>query len=323
MKKIILFIVVASFGDFVSAQETPTKHLSIAESNKLNGTPKEPTINGKPYSQYKAEQEALKKQQETKGIAAKTTSGPGMFTNTAPDGNNLPDNAQIKPGSITNVPIVDDGKRVEVKAMNIPEPVIQEKVPLTQKPDATITKATPPQVPDQFKLPSDIVALNLNAADLKPAPAKVQPVESKPASGTMVDDGKTDVLKAAIEKAKSDKLPASPAWAENFVEKKQTELSNANVESAQIATPTNIFKLEAQATILNLPVKTTDASVVSAKPVVNKPAANKEVSSAQSATPEIKVVQADADPASTKATDVKLPVAPSSDGKQELPAKKN
>ena len=307
MKKYFL-IAIASFllVNSVTAQDT----------NPNVSRKTETTINGKPYSQYKAEQDALKKQQETKGIAAKTTSGPGIFTNTAPDGNSLPDNAQIKPGSVTNVPIVDDGKRVEVKAMNIPEPVIQEKMPLTQKPDATITKATTPQVPDQFKLPSDIVALNINAADLKPAPAKVQPVESKSANGVLVDDGKTDPLKAAIEKAKSAKE------VQETVGKKLPEVKNTEVTPAEIIIPATI-KLEPQTMNMVLPAKTTDASIVTAKPVVEKPAAAKEVSSAQPAIPEIKVVQADADPASTRATDVKLPVAPSSDGKQELPAKKN
>src|SRR5689334_10154383 len=38
------------------------KRLTTAEANALNGTP-QPTIDGKPYSQYKAEQDALKNQQ--------------------------------------------------------------------------------------------------------------------------------------------------------------------------------------------------------------------------------------------------------------------
>ena len=55
-----------------------------------------------------------------------------------------------------------------------------------------------------------------------------------------------------------------------------------------------------------------------------QPAAGKDIAAAQSATtPEIKVVQADGDPVASKAAEVKPPVAPSSDGKQELPAKKN
>ena len=55
-----------------------------------------------------------------------------------------------------------------------------------------------------------------------------------------------------------------------------------------------------------------------------QPAAGKDVAAAQSAKlPEVKVVQADGDPAASKAAEVKPPVAPSSDNKQELPAKKN
>jgi hypothetical protein len=96
------------------SQENAAKISSLAKD-----VPKELTINGKPYSQYKAEQDALKKQQEARQVVTQS-----------------------------------------------------------QK------------------------EISINAADWKPAPVKVQPVESKPNNGAMVDDGKTNPLKEAIEMSK-------------------------------------------------------------------------------------------------------------------------
>lgn len=68
MKKIFAITFVWVLGLQVYAQNAAdpsanAKQLTVAEANKLNGTA-QPTINGKPYSQYKAEQEALKKQKQ-------------------------------------------------------------------------------------------------------------------------------------------------------------------------------------------------------------------------------------------------------------------
>jgi hypothetical protein len=68
MKKISLLILSITVGLFASAQfaQTPSasaKKMTAEEANKLNGVA-QPTINGKPYSQYKAEQEALKAKQQ-------------------------------------------------------------------------------------------------------------------------------------------------------------------------------------------------------------------------------------------------------------------
>jgi hypothetical protein len=63
MKKIFFVIMCICSGGMVMAQAAPTNTLSIEESNRLNGVPAEPKINGIPYSQYKAQQDNLKKQQ--------------------------------------------------------------------------------------------------------------------------------------------------------------------------------------------------------------------------------------------------------------------
>lgn len=68
MKRIFGIVLVWAFSSQINAQTSPdpagsSKVLTVAEANALNGTAM-PTINGKPYSQYKAEQEALKRQKQ-------------------------------------------------------------------------------------------------------------------------------------------------------------------------------------------------------------------------------------------------------------------
>ncbi len=65
MKKIFLLALTGATLFQVNAQNAPgttnVKVMTVAEVNALNGTAN-PTINGKPYSQFKAEQDALKQQ---------------------------------------------------------------------------------------------------------------------------------------------------------------------------------------------------------------------------------------------------------------------
>lgn len=76
MKKTLFLISIMSISFLASAQQFKpagaegAKTLTIAEANALNGTA-QPTINGRPYSEYKAEQDALKKQ-STVPAAVKT-----------------------------------------------------------------------------------------------------------------------------------------------------------------------------------------------------------------------------------------------------------
>jgi hypothetical protein len=65
MKKLFFLIVGCSCAVLLNAQNNAAnstiKKMTVEEANRLNGSV-EPTINGKPYSQYKAEQDALKRQ---------------------------------------------------------------------------------------------------------------------------------------------------------------------------------------------------------------------------------------------------------------------
>lgn len=107
MKK--TFGLVLSFVVFSSAsfsQESPrsaAKVMTASEANALNGTA-QPTINGKPYSQYKAEQEALQRAREQKKATVPSdmvTVQPGDIKQAqpkvAPTGSGNPENPVVKP----------------------------------------------------------------------------------------------------------------------------------------------------------------------------------------------------------------------------------
>lgn len=85
MKKIILISIITVSGSLAiyaqqSAAPMPApngqkvKVMTTGEANRLNGTA-QPTINGIPYSQYKAQQEALKQKKatENKPVASKAS----------------------------------------------------------------------------------------------------------------------------------------------------------------------------------------------------------------------------------------------------------
>lgn len=98
MKKILLILIVFLNACLVQAQQGQTfgataKVLSVDEVNKLNGTP-QTTINGKPYSQYKAEQAALQQQQAANNKMA------------TPIGNNIT-NSNGKAPVMNSVPAID------------------------------------------------------------------------------------------------------------------------------------------------------------------------------------------------------------------------
>jgi pyruvate dehydrogenase complex dehydrogenase (E1) component len=60
MRKILIIACIFSVtNSYAQSPGAPAKSLTVQEANKLNGTAS-PTINGIPYSQYKAQQEALK-----------------------------------------------------------------------------------------------------------------------------------------------------------------------------------------------------------------------------------------------------------------------
>jgi len=80
MNKIVSIAIFCMFTFGANAQQLKSqvpataKKMTTAEANALNGKA-EPTINGMPYSQYKAQQDALKQKQtsENKTVTARAT----------------------------------------------------------------------------------------------------------------------------------------------------------------------------------------------------------------------------------------------------------
>jgi len=86
MKKIIfiiagVFVGLVGYSQSNDATNAAAKRLTVEEANKLNGVA-QPTINGIPYSQYKAQQEALKQAQAAANakVIAATTNTPATAT---------------------------------------------------------------------------------------------------------------------------------------------------------------------------------------------------------------------------------------------------
>jgi hypothetical protein len=145
MKKIILIAIVLFAGHSVFAQtSSPTsgaKYLTTEESKKMNANV-ETTINGKPYSQYKAEQDALKKQREANLLAAKTNNADAANTMTI---TNTASKTNVAPVKKEANKVSDDENPVVPAKQIVQQPVTKQEV----KP----ADSKQPQVPDQFKLP--------------------------------------------------------------------------------------------------------------------------------------------------------------------------
>jgi hypothetical protein len=127
MKKIILI----ALGCFIlysveaqnASQTTESKAMSVSEANRLNGTA-EPTINGKPYSVYKAEQNALKAQQANRMITR--TAGVDPMNSTVSSGQNKP---AVQQGNILK------GDETKEPAPVIkPAPVVAKQEVITEAP---------------------------------------------------------------------------------------------------------------------------------------------------------------------------------------------
>ena len=138
MKKIfftasaILFAIVA-----LNAQTTKD-----AAGRNTNESATDPLVNGKPYSQYKAEQDALKKQREANLSAAKTNNADAANTMTL---TNTASNTNVAPAKKEANKVSDDENQVVPAKQKEQQPVTKQEV----KP----ADVKQPQVPDQFKLP--------------------------------------------------------------------------------------------------------------------------------------------------------------------------
>lgn len=97
--------------------DSNTRVMSIEEAKKLNGWA-EPTINGKPYSQYKAEQDALKKKRlEDEQKAKANVSGPSEITKGADDKSSTGNNDLNKTNS-SNLPSVTGASSIQESVSN-------------------------------------------------------------------------------------------------------------------------------------------------------------------------------------------------------------
>lgn len=133
MKKIILSILATGIFYCVNAQNK-----SDAPAQRPTN---DPIVNGMPYSQWKAQQDALK-QQRLNRQQQQTVSDKSVVEKTAPAGA-----TQLKPVQNSNqVKPADDNNVSENKA-----PVTAESKPTADKTQTTVTK---PEVPEQFKLPA-------------------------------------------------------------------------------------------------------------------------------------------------------------------------
>ena len=148
MKKLILTVILGAFtASLVNAQQNksaspePVKSLSIQESNSLNGKSEPIMSDGKPYSQWVAEQKALKMKQnmEQQNKTTPVATGLSLVANNvvkdpAPERMNEPVQYGIK---ATTVQTTEDPNKVVVGTK-------QEH-----------KQAIKPEVPEQFRLRTD------------------------------------------------------------------------------------------------------------------------------------------------------------------------
>ena len=167
MKLILIatILMVVSQTDEAYGQNTqysaPGKVYTFEEANRLNGTA-QPTINGKPYSQYKAEQEALKRQASALNQAgyvspmSATTPEPArtVMPNQKPDNTQVPaavEGALVKPAAVQPKQGDAAANQTGPGALSLSNGVIQIdassaplSIPSLKVPDKTIeTKGSP------------------------------------------------------------------------------------------------------------------------------------------------------------------------------------
>lgn len=226
MKKIIIIVPFTFLAILVTAQSSRVegaKKLTVAEANALNGVA-QPTINGKPYSQHKAEQEALKKQKAVQSsyivrADENNNGGPGTAAATARTTEETT-RVQAAPVSHKYVPSEQNAafteptkEKVVEKAMVTAKPEAPKSVPMSELPGAMIGTDKP--------LPTKEVASRKGTSqdpDAQPLPTGVKqkgneggavtPVESAvvkaPARDAVVPQGKAPVAPTAVEEKSSE-----------------------------------------------------------------------------------------------------------------------
>ena len=143
----------------VLAQSTATDVNGVKTENKSVITT-EATINGIPYSQYKAQQEALTRQQANQPnqnkVVLATTSEFNTINGQAPTANALPSGKQQQTGKSSTI---------------TPQPVIKTQEPKAEKQNV--------QPVTDFQKPKGLEARVITASDTKATPAVTKPVNTK------------------------------------------------------------------------------------------------------------------------------------------------
>ena len=246
MKKILLICVLFAVTAAIYAQEAksksiePTKIMSVQETNQVNGTAQPVMKNGKPYSQWVAEQEALNKHKEVKRVITKPMSDI-VATNT---GGIHPAPAKPQPA------IPNNGSETIVT----PEPV---------KSDVVEAKVNPAVQPAAARPASDALLNHFGNGQVIEAP---QPAAAEPGSfKSAVANGQV------VAPAKAVTPTRSAAEIENAKQQQQTA-------KAKVAKDKEVTAAASTAPELKVEI-TTDApaSVApAAKPPVAPPAGKQE-----------------------------------------------
>ncbi|MBS1759733.1 MAG: hypothetical protein JST23_06355 [Bacteroidetes bacterium] len=201
MKKLIIVSIAAFVSSSLfsqSAVPTNAKTMSIAEAKALQGNA-EPTINGMPYSQYKAQQDALKNTNKTTAPIARP--GVGIGPNVASVSKQTEPTqkaAGVNPNSSSEIRKQEDQQNAERQAALLKEAEAKAALEVA-KPVAE--------------------AINLNATSVRPgvenkiaAPQQTEPKIKT--EGTSLDMNVKPASTQPVDAAKA----ITPATAENKVE---------------------------------------------------------------------------------------------------------
>lgn len=144
MRKILIIVgIIFVTNSYGQAPGAPTKKLTVEEANKLNGVAS-PTINGKPYSQYKAEQDAIKQQQASKQNNTVAIADPMSSKATGPDLNKPVKQQENMKGSDDKETVIV----VEPKSKSEDKVVVKEEKVKTSvaEPEKYTTNGNPSEV---------------------------------------------------------------------------------------------------------------------------------------------------------------------------------
>lgn len=204
MKKILItgicFLLLSNaYSQNSNTQAAGSPTMTIAEANRLNGVA-QPTINGKPYSQYKAEQDALKQQQSAgQNVARRNGNNDGATT--AAVAKPKPD-LSAQGSSSVEPPITDTKPAADIVSGNTKEEKQAKwELPAALKGSSMDRSAKPVVAPAPTV--ADTPAQNSsNTVSVNAAPAQTTPVrtaaeieKAKQNEESKVQPAKTDEVK--------------------------------------------------------------------------------------------------------------------------------